>query len=188
MQTLSDRRVWGFLGVAYVGWALRRHRRAALSMAGLLVAVLAVSDAVTYRFLKPTFARERPCHVLEDVRTLSDYCGGDFGFPSNHAANGAAVVTAVTLALPRPRRKAAVFFALLAGLVGFSRVYLGVHYPMDIAAGFCFGIALGVFVWWPWHLISERWVAPSAFKLLLPATFWESKTLRSYRRQSPPSG
>jgi len=89
--------------------------------------------------IKHIVKRIRPCNVLEDVRLLSE-CSKSFSMPSNHAANmfGAAAV------LYYFNRRyihllAGIYPFIIASLVAFSRVYVGVHYPMDVLAGACLG-------------------------------------------------
>lgn len=91
-------------------------------------------------FLKDFIGRERPIAFINDaVVRYSDLAGGN-GFPSGHSTVAAAV--AMSLALILPRRWAPVLI-LMALLVGVSRVYLGVHLPLDVVAGWAIGIIIG---------------------------------------------
>ena len=97
--------------------------------------------------LKQAFARPRPAVVphLTDVQTLS--------FPSGHAMLSAIIyltLGALLMRLERQRRVKVyiLFIALtLTALVGLSRVYLGVHYPTDILAGWSAGLAWATLCW-----------------------------------------
>ena len=108
----------------------RRGRTAAL----WIVPLIAISDQTSSNFLKDFFARPRPCNVLEDVHLLVG-CSSSFSMPSSHAANFAAVA----VHLGYFYRRAAPLLAILAVLVGYSRAYVGVHYPFDVLVGFAVG-------------------------------------------------
>jgi membrane-associated phospholipid phosphatase len=105
-----------------------------------------LSDQVSATFLKPYFHRLRPCHnpYLADIIHQVVSCGGQYGFPSSHAANHFSIVifTAVTLgAKAKWIWPVAILWALLVSL---SQVYVGVHYPLDVTCGGLLGAAIGV--------------------------------------------
>jgi undecaprenyl-diphosphatase len=81
---------------------------------------------------------ERPRPFLEHDAIVRVACPTDFSFPSGHAAT--AFMMAVILSTQFPRYKYAFYF--LACLVGFSRIYLGVHYSSDVIAGAIIGYAV----------------------------------------------
>jgi len=106
------------------------------TMAVILVIIcIAVVDPSTHYILKKLFSRLRPCHTFDDLRMIVS-CGGLYGFPSNHAANSFAAATVLSLFY----RRCTVFFTILAVMIGFSRIYLGKHYPTDVLAGAVWGI------------------------------------------------
>ena len=110
------------------------HRRAAL-----LIVAAGVGAAVLTTGLKLAFTRERPESSLRLVLASS------YAFPSGHSMASAACygAFAVTLGqrLPGLRLLALVSSAALVLLVGFSRVYLRVHFPSDVLAGWLLGVA-----------------------------------------------
>ena len=112
---------------------VRKHRW----LAFLLVANGLGAYAVN-QILKYSFARERPA-LFEAITSETSY-----SFPSAHAMSSMAVygtIGAVVIALwPRLRWPVIVFVALLVIAIGFSRVYLGVHWPLDVIAGLAGGI------------------------------------------------
>lgn len=90
--------------------------------------------------LKRLLSRERPYKIIEQLNTfgidLSDY-----SFPSGHTT--ASFSLATTLALNMP--KFTIFLLFLASVIAISRVYLGVHYPTDVAAGIFLGLGGAIF-------------------------------------------
>ncbi|KQM03797.1 sphingosine/diacylglycerol kinase-like enzyme [Frankia sp. CpI1-P] len=125
---------WGVAG-ALGATKGRRRPAAARGLIGLGVAsVLANGPA------KLVFRRDRPpTHGIPPLRRLSRDLT-TFSFPSGHAASAAAFATGVALDAPG----AAVPVAALAAAVAFSRVYVGVHYPGDVAAGILLGVGAGL--------------------------------------------
>ena len=91
--------------------------------------------------LKAATDRARPFDAVADPEPLLTGTLGS-SLPSGHAATSAA--GAVVLAAFAPRAAAA--FALLALGVAFSRIYVGVHYPLDVVAGAVLGVRLGLAV------------------------------------------
>ena len=118
----------------------RRNPRAVL--VGMLVCV-AISDPSAYQ-IKKVVGRLRPCR--DDGVAGSLECrlesAGRLSFPSNHAANSASIAVFVSCCYP----PLAVPAALLVFLVGFSRVYLAVHYPLDVIMGWLLGAIAGIAV------------------------------------------
>jgi undecaprenyl-diphosphatase len=115
----------------------------------LAVVSVVVADAIGTHIFKYSFLRARPCIALADVRLLVG-CTNLPSFPSNHAVNASVLATLTTIYIPRLWLPA----TALAILVGYSRVYVGVHYPLDVLAGSVLGIVVALafsgvmnFVW-----------------------------------------
>lgn len=128
--------------LAVAWWCLRQRDRRA---AGAFLAVALAQEALNL-VLKFAFHRPRPS--LWAMVALHGY-----SFPSGHAMAAVAIygMAAVVIARLRPglRRPAGLLAALLAVLIGASRVYLGAHWPTDVLAGFAAGafvLAAGVYV------------------------------------------
>ena len=126
------------LGLAYI--AVKKRGLFKPFVVALLT--VGITDFVCFRALKPTFQRIRPCHALEEY-TQVGFCGSQFGFPSNHAANTATFLT-TGLAI-FPRRPWLKYMGLFTLLMGLSRVYMGVHYPGDVLFGYLVGAVIGFF-------------------------------------------
>ena len=101
----------------------------------LLVLGIALSDQLCNNVLKPLIQRLRPCNVLENIHLLIN-CTKAYSFPSSHAMN---IFTGCIL-LSYSYRKNKVILIIIAVLVSYSRIYVGVHYPFDVLAGVILGI------------------------------------------------
>ena len=106
-----------------------------------IIILITVSDQTSNLF-KYSFKRLRPCHnenIAHLVRVVKERCGGLYAFFSAHAANSMAIAIFFGLLL---RNKLKYIFPLLiiwALLVSYSRIYIGVHFPLDVLTGMFFG-------------------------------------------------
>ena len=112
----------------------RRTRKAGFAMAVALVLYMAAG----HFFLKPLFARPRPCDVNTAITILVKRPHGH-SFPSGHTASAFAAAFALWL----QNRKLGVPALVLAAFIAFTRLYLYVHFPTDVLGGAVLGIALG---------------------------------------------
>lgn len=135
MTFLSSPLPW-FLGVfGVLGYLGYRRKWPGIWLLFQCVVLIGLLDAFNYYVLKEYFGRIRPCKTLEAVRIVKG-CAGQMSFPSNHATNS---MGAALLAFYYGPRFLGFSAIILAVLIGFSRIYLGVHYPFDILAGFFVG-------------------------------------------------
>lgn len=111
----------------------------------LSVAVLILVTDQLANFFKYGVQRLRPCHDMEVndmMRLVKDYCGGKFGYFSAHAANHMAVAFFFTYLIGKKRWYIGVFLIFWAFLVAYSRIYIGVHFPLDVLTGLGIGLIL----------------------------------------------
>ncbi|MGB3150813.1 MAG: phosphatase PAP2 family protein [Maribacter sp.] len=116
----------------------------------LSVAILiTVSDQLS-NFFKYGVARLRPCHdstISGSMRLVKSYCGGKYGYFSAHASNSFSLAVFFGIILKSEVKRISFFLLLWASLVAYSRIYIGVHFPLDILTGAIIGSLLGwVFV------------------------------------------
>ena len=126
-----------FLLAIFALTAVFARREGRIAVAGA-VASYAIIDPFGHYVLKEIIARPRPCH-LELGRLLVD-CGGGYAMPSLHAAASMGVFLSLVLRLG-PKWSPLILLSLL---VGYSRIYVGVHWPADFLAGICYGAAVAV--------------------------------------------
>ncbi|NTW68427.1 MAG: phosphatase PAP2 family protein [Chlorobiaceae bacterium] len=149
----------GFLAALFI--VIRRGRQGFLV---ILLALLAVgmADFIASGILKPLVERVRPCFALEDVRLLV-HQSRSYSFASSHAANSSAVAATTWIFFHRGERIEKLFTVLMiayALAIGFSRIYVGVHYPGDVLAGMLIGLFSASFVYLLFSWIVKNLIQP----------------------------
>jgi undecaprenyl-diphosphatase len=113
----------------------------------LLVAItILFSDSGSVILFKNTVQRLRPSHepALEGmVHFVNGYKGGEYGFVSSHASNFFALTTLLIVFLSSRYKWLAPTLIFWALLIVYSRMYLGVHYPLDVICGAIYGFMIG---------------------------------------------
>ncbi|HMM12228.1 MAG TPA: phosphatase PAP2 family protein [Bacteroidales bacterium] len=128
---------------------IRYKRWETLQILLFTVLLIALTDQLSV-WIKFQVARPRPCHnpVIQSLIHLpGGSCGGQFGFVSSHAANTFGLAYWIIKQFRPHIRQIGIIMFVWAGLVSYSRIYLGVHYPGDIIAGALTGLASGWLVW-----------------------------------------
>jgi len=127
--------------------------------AAAFLAIAALGGQCLNAALKTYYGRERPDPSLRWIEIDS------LSFPSGHATSSAVIYLTLAVLLVRLAENRAEKIYLIAAalfisfLVGFSRVYLGVHYPTDVIAGWAVGIAWAQLCWFATQAIGRRRLA-----------------------------
>ena len=128
--------IWLVLGI--IAFAQHRYRAAAWRIFLIIGLAYAIVDGVA----KPLIARPRPSIIATDPARALPPMPRTYSFPSGHAASTFGAVVAVSRMWPQGR----VLWWALALLVGYSRIYLGHHYPLDVVGGAITGVLIALWV------------------------------------------
>ncbi|MFC1403656.1 MULTISPECIES: phosphatase PAP2 family protein [Streptacidiphilus] len=146
------------LMMVWCWWQARRSRDSVAMAMALAVPVAVVLAYVVNDIVKSVFDEARPCQVITSPATVQPCPGvGDWSFPSNHSAIAAAAAAAIWLI----SRRLGIIAALAALVMGFSRIWVGAHYPHDVLVGLVVGAVVAV----PVVLAARRYGPPLVVRL-----------------------
>lgn len=148
----------------FVGY--KKNAKSALILFFLAVLLVGLTDQITNVF-KNGFERLRPCHtegIKDQMRWVKEGCGGRFSFFSGHASNSFALATFFGFIFYR-YKKLLPFLFVLAAAIAYSRVYLGVHFPLDILCGSLFGILWTSLYFFVLYSLFKKTSYASVFKI-----------------------
>ncbi len=130
---------------------LRKEKRSVI-----YVLSASIGGAILVQILKFLFARERPEIVEHLVSEIS------MSFPSGHSAMSAVIYLSLAVLISRVEKSHILkvyivsFALIITFVVGISRVYLGVHYPTDVLAGWSIGLFWALFCWFFTSFLEKR--------------------------------
>jgi undecaprenyl-diphosphatase len=145
MTLVSNRLVW----IPLYAWILyllyRKYGKGTWIILLCAIGLILFSDQ-TANVFKEIVQRFRPTHnptFGHLVHTVNEYRGGTYGFFSGHATNAFALIMYLLLLLKPSKTYFKIILITYACITSYSRIYLGVHYPVDIVVGAFCGLGLG---------------------------------------------
>lgn len=155
---VSDKWIWIPLYIIFLYYLIKSFPTRSLIYILIFVALgVTVSDQLASLF-KNGIMRPRPCHD-DYVKPLMRFvqCGGPYGFYSGHASNTFFLASFLTFMLRKKYKWLPFVLVIWAVTVSYSRIYLGVHYPLDVATGALIGFLLGgLFSTLAWNTIHKK--------------------------------
>ena len=151
---------WIPLYLLVVFLILKQYKKQAWKVLLVFILTITLSDQ-TCNLVKNSVCRYRPSHTVaisEQIHLVQKpdgklYYGGQYGFPSAHASNSMALAFLVIFFLSKGEKWVIVLALCWSLLLAYTRLYLGVHYPIDILCGFVIGSCcafLLTFLYWKW--------------------------------------
>ena len=136
MEWITYKQHWYPFYALLLGWLIYKDKKQAIWPIATIILSIIAADQICSSLLKPLVARPRPCYepAIQELVHLTGGCGGNYGFASSHAANSFALVVVLFFFFQKTNNFI-VFLFIWAISVSYSRIYVGVHYPLDILAG-----------------------------------------------------
>ncbi|MCL2131007.1 MAG: phosphatase PAP2 family protein [Lentimicrobiaceae bacterium] len=150
--------------LAVVLWLMWKHYQKKLYLVLAFFALSVVITDQTSVFIKNSVQRPRPSHNVEikdqlhlhQYKNGNVYRGGKYGFVSSHAANNFGLMVLFLYFFKPVKRRLLWIFPVWAVLSCYTRIYLGVHYPLDIVCGAFLGIFCGLLTLWFYRLSVQK--------------------------------
>jgi undecaprenyl-diphosphatase len=146
MLWITGRNSWFPMYGILIGSIVWLQKRKSIGVLLMIIFSIIISDQICSSILKPLVHRLRPCHepTIQNIVHIVGNCGGQFGFCSSHAANTFALVTCLLLLFGK-QINGLKYLYIWAIIVSYSRIYVGVHYPLDVLSGAGIGVLSSLF-------------------------------------------
>jgi len=148
MYTLTGKLIWIPLYLSIIIFLAYKYKRKFLILLIFIIVAAILADQTSV-IIKNLTQRLRPCHEPELkglIHLINGECGGMYSFVSSHASNSFDVALISLLLIKK--RWYSISIIIWALVVGYTRIYLGVHYPGDVICGSLLGAFIG------WSMIS----------------------------------
>jgi undecaprenyl-diphosphatase len=160
MYTISGRVIWAPIYLAILFYLGFKYKRRFLIIVPFILIAVTLADQVSVQLFKNIFMRLRPCHepsLAGMVHLVKGECGGLYGFVSSHASNSFNVALLSLMFIKK--RWYTISIITWALVIGYSRIYLGVHYPGDVICGSMVGAFIGWGVYKLYELTDNKILA-----------------------------
>lgn len=155
--------VYAVIALVIASWFVRAGNGADRRMAVYTAIIAAALSLAVALVIQRFYVHQRPFILRSgDIVQLLPHAA-DPSFPSEHATGSFALAAGIGLY----RARFGIALLALAALISFSRVYVGIHYPADVAAGALIGIASAVAVWLARPLLA--WFDATLIRRIVPA-------------------
>ena len=163
---LSKGWVWLPLFVCIIYLIFRLYQKRGWIVLAVFALTIALSDQ-TCNLLKNSMCRYRPSHteaIAKDIHLVEKpdgglYYGGKYGFPSAHASNTMALAFLVIFFLSKGKKWVMALAVAWSLMMAYTRLYLGVHYPIDILCGFILGSCYALLM----YFLYKKWLSEISF-------------------------
>lgn len=148
MPLVTNKIHWIPLYLGLLGWIFLRYRHRVWPFFLACLLCVAIADTTSSKLIKKNIQRLRPCndvHINANIDVLT-HCGSGYSFTSSHATNHFAVGSFWFFTLTFISKRWRWWCLAWAGLIAVSRVYIGVHYPLDIFVGALIGFLIGMLI------------------------------------------
>jgi undecaprenyl-diphosphatase len=149
MWIISGRYEWIPLYAGIIFFIFKKFKLKGFIPLLFIVLCIVFADQISVHLFKDLFHRLRPCHnpdIVNIVHIVNNKCGGQYGFVSSHATNSFALAGFTFLLFNKKHYSIGIF--IWASIVSYSRIYLGVHYPLDVICGAILGLFIGIILFW----------------------------------------
>ncbi len=156
MYWISNKFIWIPFYLFLIYLVIQNYKWKTIYVLIAVALLITISDNISVHLFKEVFHRIRPCQDIEMkplVHLVNEECGGLYSFVSSHAANTFALSFFLIIVLGKKVKYLTTGMIVWASVVSYTRIYLGVHYPLDVLCGVILGIVIGIgigklFMWY----------------------------------------